>query len=647
MIVGTAGHIDHGKTTLVRVLTGVETDRLKEEKARGISIELGYAYAPLPDGEVLGFIDVPGHEKLVHTMAAGASGIDFGLLVVAADDGVMPQTREHLAILDLLGVERGAVALSKADRVDDARLGQVRADIGTLLQGGPLEGAPVFAVSAAREGDSGVDALRAHLHEQAQAWHVRDAGGLFRLAIDRVFTLAGHGTVVTGTAFGGRVLAGDDDARLVLAPAGRPLRVRSVHAQNRPSPEGRAGQRCALNLAGIDKDAIGRGDWVADARTFVSTRNVDVELRLLEDADVAVGNWSPLHVHLGTARRLAHAVPLAERGIAPGASGRVQLVFDEPLCAAPGDRFIVRDAQASRTIGGGRVLDPEAPRRRRRSAQRMAWLDGIAAMLDGGGLEPLLERAPHGVDEAALLRLTGMPPERLQLPEGARWLSPRAAARIAIADSHRRTLHARIEQALADYHRDSSDGPGPEASRLRRIALPTAPAALWHALLDELAQQGRLRRNGPWLHLPGHSVTLDEDEAALAARLLARLGEGGFDPPWVRDLARAEAEPEERVRRLLRTLALQGDAFQVVRDLFLHRDRMRALAELASDIAAREDGIEAARFRDATGLGRKRAIQILEHFDRTGLTRRVRDRHLLRADSAWLQDLQAPRDEAT
>src|SRR5690554_6606631 len=379
-------------------------------------------------------------------MAAGASGIDFGLLVVAADDGVMPQTREHLAILDLLGVERGAVALSKADRVDDARLGQVRADIGTLLQGGPLEGAPVFAVSAAREGDSGVDALRAHLHEQAQAWHVRDAGGLFRLAIDRVFTLAGHGTVVTGTVVGGRVVAGDDSARLVLAPAGKPVRVRTVHAQNQPSADGRAGQRCALNLGGIARDAISRGDWIADARAFVASRNIDVELELLEGADTAIGNWAPLHVHLGTARRLAHAVPLADRSIAPGTRGRAQLVFDEPLCAAPGDRFIVRDAQASRTIGGGRVLDPQGPKRRRRSPQRMAWLDGITALLDGDGLEPLLAHAPHGVDETALVRITGLPPERLRLPEGIHWLTPRTGAPIAITDGNRRALHAQVEQ---------------------------------------------------------------------------------------------------------------------------------------------------------------------------------------------------------
>ena len=642
MIVGTAGHIDHGKTTLVGALTGVQTDRLKEEQARGISIELGYAYAPLPDGQVLGYIDVPGHEKLVHTMAAGASGIDFGLLVVAADDGVMPQTREHLAILGLLGIRQGAVALTKADRADDARLGQVRADIEALLQDGPLAGAPVFAVSATDPADPGVASLRRHVEDAAQAWRGRGDDGLFRLAVDRVFTLSGHGTVGTGTVFGGRVVAGDDTARLVLAPAGKPLRVRNIHAQDQPSPDGRAGQRCALNLAGIERDAISRGDWVADARAFLPTRNIDVELQLLEGAGAAVGNWAPLHVHLGTSRRLAHAVPLGDADIGPGTSGRVQLVFTEPLCAAPGDRFIVRDANATHTIGGGRVLDPNAPTRRRRSPQRMAWLDGVAAMLDGQGLEPLLAHAVYGVDEATLVRLTGLPPEQLQLPDGARWLAPRSGPRVAITGPRLDDLRARIDQALADFHRDSPDEPGPESARLRRIALPTAPAGLWQVVLDELVSDGSVRRNGVWLHLPGHSITLNEDDAALAGRLLARLADAGMEPLWVRDLAKAEAAPEERVRRVLRTLALQGDAFQVVRDLFFHRDRMRDIAERVAALAAVEGGVTAAGFRDAIGLGRKRAIQILEYLDRTGLTRRVREAHLLREDSAWLQALRAP-----
>jgi selenocysteine-specific elongation factor len=355
MIVGTAGHIDHGKTTLVRALTGVDTDRLKEEKARGISIELGYAYTPLANGEVLGMIDVPGHEKLVHTMAAGACGIDFALLVIAADDGVMPQTREHLAILQLLGVTHGAVALTKTDRVDAPRLAQVRAEIEAWLAATPLAQAPLFETNATRPDDTGVAQFKAYLHEVAMTWHARRDDGLFRLAIDRVFTLAGQGTIVTGTVFAGRVSVGDT---LRLAPAATPVRVRSIHAQNRAAETGHAGQRCALNLAGIDKDAIARGDWIVDERLAEPSERLDVELTLLADAGLTLQHWSPLHVHIGTLHRVAHVALLDGDTLSAGQAARVQLVFDEPVCALPGDRFIVRNAQASRTVGGGRVLDP-------------------------------------------------------------------------------------------------------------------------------------------------------------------------------------------------------------------------------------------------------------------------------------------------
>ena len=284
MIVGTAGHIDHGKTSLVRALTGVDTDRLKEEKARGISIELGYAYTPLPDVDVLGFVDVPGHEKLIHTMAAGAVGIDFALLVVAADDGIMPQTREHLAILSMLGVRRGVVALSKADRVDAGRLATLTQEIHRWLAGTPLAQSEVVPVSSTTPDDPGVAALRERLVAAAQALKasgnaIRRDDALFRQAVDRVFTLPGHGTVVTGTAFAGTVRVGDS---LRVMPQGVPVRVRSIHAQNRPVDAGRAGERCALNLAGVEREQLGRGDWiVADGLSAPST-HIDVDLHWFE-----------------------------------------------------------------------------------------------------------------------------------------------------------------------------------------------------------------------------------------------------------------------------------------------------------------------------------------------------------------------------
>ena len=309
MIIGTAGHIDHGKTTLVRALTGVDTDRLPEEKARGISIELGYAYAPVPQGGVLGFVDVPGHERLVHTMVAGACGIDFALLTVAADDGVMPQTLEHLAIIDLLGVSAGAVALTKIDRVASQRTQEVTAQVRAALAATPLAGALVFPIDATDTGCPGLAALRQHLYELATRAPVHEANGLFRLAVDRVFTLPGHGTLAAGTVFSGQVRSGDI---VVVMPGKLSARVRSLHAQSRPAEVGRTGERCALALTGVAKDDLARGHWLADPRVFIASNRLDVRLHFLREVDAPVKAWSPVHVHLGTAHRVAHVVPLEQ-----------------------------------------------------------------------------------------------------------------------------------------------------------------------------------------------------------------------------------------------------------------------------------------------------------------------------------------------
>ncbi|WP_250535532.1 selenocysteine-specific translation elongation factor [Caballeronia sp. AZ10_KS36] len=640
MIVGTAGHIDHGKTTLVRALSGVDTDRLKEEKARGISIELGYAYVPLADGGMLGFIDVPGHEKLVHTMAAGASGIDFALLVIAADDGVMPQTREHLAILELLGVTTGAVALTKTDRVDESRVREVHAQIRTLLAPTPLRDAPIFDTNATAADDPGVAALNAHLRDAAAHWRARRDDGFFRLAVDRVFTLSGQGTIATGTAFAGRVSVGDV---LALAPrqSASDVRVRSIHAQNRPAEAGHAGERCALNLAGIEKDALARGDWIVDARIAKASERLDVELTLLADAGLTLAHWTPLHVHLGTTHRVAHVALLEADTFAAGQSARVQLVFDQPVCALPGDRFIVRNAQASRTVGGGRVLDPFAPARKRRTPQRRAWLDALAAWLDTHRADALFDESPYGLPRSLVEHLCGRAAASLALPDGLRRV-PLPDDALFIAAAHWDALAARLTDALAAFHERFPDEQGPDAARLRRMAAPLASDALWRALIDDAVARGTVARSGPWLHLPSHAVALDAAEESLAQAVLASIERGRFDPPWVRDLAREHGAQEDDMRRLLRKLARRGDVLQVVRDLFYSRSAIAELARLAAEHARTRDGaasaasaIGAAEFRDASGLGRKRAIQVLEFFDRVGYTRFHRDLHLLRTDSRW------------
>jgi selenocysteine-specific elongation factor len=661
MIVGTAGHIDHGKTTLVRALTGVDTDRLKEEKARGISIELGFAYTPLSNGDVLGFVDVPGHERLVHTMAAGACGIDFALLAIAADDGVMPQTREHVTILQLFGVTRGAVALTKIDRVDEARVMAVEAEIEAFLASTALQGSPVFQVNATAAEDVGTAALKEHLEAVAEglgrgagasggrdAAGPRDAAGargpgaaplglaardarLFRLAVDRVFTLPGHGTVVAGTVFSGRVRTGD---AVAVFPSNTPVRVRSIHSQNRPAEVGHSGERCALNISGVEKSALKRGDWLADSRALAPTTRIDVRFELIADAHNVFKAWAPVHFHHGAAHLTAHVVPLEGSAISPGSCCHAQLVFETPICAIPGDRFIVRDAQAIHTLGGGVVLDPFAPSRKRRSPERMRYLRALERMIAGEGLAPLLAEAPYGIKQSDLIRLTGQSPEQMALPEGALTVDG-ARERYVLLSSSWRTLREQTVRALREFHVESPDEPGPDAGRLRRIALPQVADDLWRALIAELTSEHTLLRSGPWLYLPGHEVTLSEGEKTLARKLEPLIAAGRFNPPWVRDLASVVHEPEDTVRQVLRKQVTQGMVYQVVHDLFYDRRCIDELATMVATLAQEHGTVEAAQYRDAVGLGRKRTIQILEFFDRVGHTRRMRDSRVLRADSGW------------
>jgi selenocysteine-specific elongation factor len=628
MIVGTAGHIDHGKTTLTRALTGVDTDRLKEEKARGISIELGYAYAPLPGGEILGVIDVPGHEKFIRTMAAGVTGIDAALLVIAADDGIMPQTLEHLAILRLLGVRRGAVALTKTDRADAARLLEVEADINALLAPTDFSGAPIFRTNATDGADPGVQALLAHLAQMAATLPAGDERRLFRLGVDRVFTLSGQGTIVTGTALAGVVRAGD---MLQLAPGGQPVRVRSIHAQNRAADSGRAGQRLALNLSGAAKEDIARGTWVVAPALAACSERIDTELTLTPDCGLTLKPWSPLHVHLGAAHHTANVVLLDGELLAPGHTARVQLVLDAPVHAVPGDRFVIRNAQATATIGGGLVLDPFGPARKRRGAVRLAWLQALSDYIASGDIAALLARSPLGLRMSELVRLSQLPADRITVPPDTIEVALQGADKLLIAAAEVQALQDRTLAALAEFHARAPDDAGPELWRLKRIVAPEMEDRLWSRLIETLVGAGILMQRGRSLHLPTHSVELSEEEQARVKPLLASLLAGGFDPPWVRDLMREHDLPETEVRRLLLKLSKTGEISQLVPDLFYHPARLAELARLVATLPE----VQASSFRDATGIGRKRAIQILEFFDRVGYTRRVGNIHLIRPNAVW------------
>ena len=626
MIVGTAGHIDHGKTALVRALTGVDTDRLKEEKARGITIDLGFAYLPTPDGKTLGFVDVPGHEKFVHTMLAGAGGIDFVLLAVAADDGVMPQTREHLAIVDLLGVSRGIVALTKVDLVAVERRQAVIVEIAQMLGTTRLAASEILPVSTVS--GEGLDTLRTRLLA-ARVAETRTAKGRFRLAVDRSFSLVGVGTVVTGTVLSG-VVAVDDHVR--ISPSGMLARVRSIHAQNRPTDRGQAGERCALNLVGdgIAKGAIRRGDVVLDPDLHAPTDRIDASLRVLACESNPIMQWMPVRLHHSAAELGARVVLLGDGPIAPGGQGRIQLVLERPVAAAVGDRFVVRDTSAQRTIGGGRFLDLRAPARKRRTPQRIAQLDACLNDDCERALAALSECAPGYVDLAAFARDRALRAEEVACFAKRLNLVSITLQRSVVALSPERwnELKRGILERLAAFHADNPDLPGSGLERLRLQLEPRLPAPAFASALQVLAKAKQIALDGAWIRLPDHEVRLTSSEQSLwldVEPLIA--GKERFRPPRVRDIAGMIDRSEGDIRGLLKLLGRLGKVDEVAHDHFFLRSAVTEMVEIAADLAAKApDGqFTAAQFRDRLENGRKVAIQILEFFDRHGITLRRGD----------------------
>jgi selenocysteine-specific elongation factor len=636
MIVGTAGHIDHGKTTLVKALTGVDADRLPEEKARGITLDLGYAYTPLASGGTLGFVDVPGHEKLIHNMLAGATGIDFVLLVVAADDGPMPQTREHLEIVELLGLTRGAVAITKCDAAAPERLTAAEAEVRAMLATTGLRDAPLFQVSAIS--GEGIPALRAHLESVAGELDRRDDTGRFRLAIDRCFSLAGVGTVVTGTVFSGRVSVGDTVA---VAPAGLRGKVRGLHVQDRPADSGGIGQRCAVNLTGdFDRQAIVRGMWLLDPALLYPTRRIGAELRVLPGAP-PLRHWSQVHLHHGAADIVGRVGQLEQEELAPGQSGLAELILDQPLCTVRGDRLVLRDASARHTLAGGRVLDLFPPTRHRRAPERLAYLRALSVDTPRVALELATRQQPAGVDlerYAINWNLTAEAANALWRQAGLVTVET-VTEHLGFAAEGWTALAERLLAALAAEHERAADMPGVDRDRLRRLTAAHLSRAAFDRLLEPLLAAGRVVRSGSWLHLPGHRVQVSAEDAALWQRLRPLLDATPYGPPRVRDIAGASGLAEEAVRALFKRLARAGDLYPVAHDHYFTAEAVGGLAAIVAGIQEQTGTARAAALRDRIGGGRKVAIHILEFFDRVGYTRRVRDEHVLRgaATQSWTQ----------
>ncbi|AMM24648.1 selenocysteine-specific translation elongation factor [Variovorax sp. PAMC 28711] len=621
MIVAAAGHVDHGKTSLVKALTDVDTDRLEEEKRRGMSIDIGFAYADFGLASPVGFVDVPGHERFIRNMLAGVACVDLALLVVAADDGPMPQTLEHLGILQLLGVPRCVVALTKIDRVSAARVAAAEREIAALLHDGPFQGAPVFRLAATT--GAGVPALRQHLAELAQSWAARAPTGHFRMAVDRSFTLTGAGRVVTGAVLSGTVRVGD---LVTVSPRGTPARVRALHAQDRPAAEAVAGQRASLNLAGSDlKDAAPvRGDWVVAAPVHAPTDRLDVQLDVLGGPIPALLpaalQRTVLQLHIGAAALNARLVvldaPVPTRGPVVA-----QLVLDRPIAALHGDRFILREPAANRTVAGGRVIDPFAPARGRATPARRSALAALARPDAPAALAALLDGEPHGIDLDRFLlarNLTGLDTASLQ---GLHAVAC-DGKRIALSPAHWRALRDGVCAALGRSHLAQPDSVGCTASELAQaLGLRRAPHLL-QAALAAAVHDGSVAREGLRHRLPDHRATLSDVDSALLARTSALLQPAGLRPPIVGELAAALALPQPELLDFLLRAHRLGVLVRVAPNRFYLPETVAGLIVHAQALSAESaSGFVAAAYRDRTGIGRNLTVQVLEFLDREGVTR--------------------------
>ncbi|HEX4410685.1 MAG TPA: selenocysteine-specific translation elongation factor [Xanthobacteraceae bacterium] len=620
MIIGTAGHIDHGKTALIKALTGVDTDRLKEEKARGITIDLGFAYLPTETGTTLGFIDVPGHERLVHTMLAGASGIDFVLLVVAADDGLMPQTREHLAIIDILGITHGIVAVSKADAVPPDRIAAVSEQIRETLEGTTLEGAELVPVSALT-GD-GIDELRRKLVVAANKFSSRPADGYFRLAVDRSFTLAGVGTVVTGTVLSGSASIED---HVVVSPSGLRARIRSMHVQNKEARSTRAGDRCALNLVGdgITKDGLHRGDVVLNPALHTPTDRIDARLRLLPNGLKGLRQWFPVRLHHASTEVGAHVVLLEDKPLAPGDEADVQFVLERPIAAAAHDRFVIRDVSAQHTLGGGYFIDLRAPERRRRSPEREAQRAASALQDPVRAFAGLLATPPFAWNISVFLRDRARPVSDEQRVIDALELIvlDTAAEKFVIAPEQWQRLVTDIVGHLTAFHAENPDLQGIGREKLRLLSQPRLAPLSFAAALQRTATASHVVLDGAFIRLPSHTVQMspkDEETWTTIEPLLG--GDDRFRPPRVRDIATATGHVERDIRKILKLAGRMGRADEIAHDHFFLRATVNEMVGIVAQLSSSAGSFTAAQFRDQVTNGRKVAIQILDFFDRHGVT---------------------------
>ena len=630
LVLGTAGHIDHGKSALVKALTGTDPDRLPEEKERGVTIELGFARLELPSGRSMGVVDVPGHERFVRQMVAGATGIDVVLLVVAADDGVMPQTREHLSIIDLLGISRGVVAITKSDLADEDWLALVRADIERLLEGTSIEGAPIVDVSA--KTGAGLPELLAQLDHVADETTARHANLPMRLPVDRVFTIAGAGTVVTGTMWSGS--AKRDDA-IEIYPSGVRGRVRGVQVHSAAVDEAHAGQRVAVNIAGVERDEIARGDVIAEAGTLTVTDRFDARFTYLGSpgSEKPFASGSRVHVDHGTREVLGRVLLMDRETLAAGESALAQVRLEEPLMPRYDDRFIVRSYSPVYTIGGGTVLDALPPRRTQLKSHERELLDALVAHdLAGASLGLLASRglpmssaevaASLGVARAAVAdELNRAKLSRLKVASETYFATPDALD----------ALVSSIERELIAFHAENPTESGVATAALRNLVDRRLDPRVFDSVLAEATSRGSAIVDAGRVRHPQAAVSALAAEESATEAVLALLRDAGLEPPSVAELAATASADVGVVRKVLGRLAGDGTVVRATSEMYFAASAYEEARErLRAALTAAPQGATAAELRDALGVSRKYAIPLLEHFDSQGFTKRAGDLRMLR-----------------
>lgn len=628
IVVGTAGHIDHGKTSLIKALTGIDCDRLKEEKERGITTELGFAFYRFGDDLLVGIVDVPGHERFVRHMVAGAWGIDMVLFVIAADESVMPQTREHLDICDLLGIKRGIITITKKDLVDDEMLELVREEIGDLVKERFLEGAPIVAVSSAT--GENIDILRNEIHKASTVIDERSREGIFRLPIDRVFTIRGFGTIVTGTCISGRIQAGDE---VEIYPVSKRAKVRNIQAYHQDVKEAGAGQRVALNLQGIEKQEIERGTIIALPGTLLPTSRVDASLRYLKLPFNPIKNNSTLRFHVATTQAEGKLILLDRNAIEPGDEAFVQISFAEPLALLPGDRFIMRGSYAVQTLGGGVILDIQPKRHVRKPEE----LGSAYELLRHGTVQQKLlyhvrKGGYEGVRKEKLAILLGMETRSFEA------IADRLAVEGAVKVVGKNVINARsfaeyrkmLHQILSDFHKKNPFKIGISKEELR-TKLPKVDPSVFQTALDEWTDQGEVEADKDKVRLLSAGAAGESPLGKWETEILKKLYDYGLTPPSLQELAGTMNMKETNLKDMLERLVHQQKVARVKSDMYFHAEVIKDLRDKVTALLKSKREMAPADFKAITNLSRKYMIPLLEYFDESRLTIRTGDKRVLRS----------------